>query len=196
MILDFSWLILSYLLGSIPFGYLIAKRRGVDVLKVGTRQIGGTNVFRNVGKWPGVLTGLLDISKGFAAVWGAQILGLGPEVQVFGGLAAIAGHNWSCYLKFRGGRGIATFFGAAFALNPLITLYSLIPLIVIGFFWHSTPATLLTFLVAISLSIVYKIDFLTLFFSLALVLILIIRLTGKPRKLSFHHPKLKLFLIV
>lgn len=189
MTLTFSWIILSYLLGSVPFGYLIAKLCGVDILKVGSRQTGGTNVFRNVGKWQGVLSGFLDVSKGFLAVWGAQKLGLGPEIQVFGGLAAIAGHNWPCYLKFRGGRGIGTLLGAAFALNPIFFFYFLIPIIVAWRLWDGAVGTLLSFLIVIFLSLVYKMEFLTLFFSLALVLTLIIRMTGKTQEIELLPSK-------
>jgi glycerol-3-phosphate acyltransferase PlsY len=69
-------IILAYLLGSIPFGFLISKFSGKDILKIGWKKTSGSNVFRNVGKWQGALTGILDVGKGFLAVWLAQKLGL------------------------------------------------------------------------------------------------------------------------
>lgn len=151
-----SWIILSYLLGSLPFGYLVAKLYGVDILKVGTRQIGGTNVFRNVGKWQGILSGILDFSKGFAVVFGAQKLGFSSGIQILAGVAAIAGHNWSIYLKFAGGRGIATCLGAFLALSPKIFGFSLIPLVILTIIWSGSIGTLLFFIVAILLSIYFS----------------------------------------
>ncbi|GAH22265.1 unnamed protein product, partial [marine sediment metagenome] len=86
-----------------------------DILKIGWKKTSGSNVFRNVGKWQGALTGIFDVGKGFLAVWLAQKLGLSPEIQIFSGVAAVTGHNWSCFLKFAGGRGVGTFIGAALA---------------------------------------------------------------------------------
>jgi glycerol-3-phosphate acyltransferase PlsY len=187
--LKFLWLIFSYLLGSIPFGFLIAKfSKKVDVLKVGTRQIGGTNVFRNVGKWQGILTGILDLGKGYLAVFLAQKMGFSFSIQAFSGLAAIAGHNWPIFLKFSGGRGIGTFIGALFCLKPSI-LALISPLwLILALFWDSAAATLIFILLAIFLSIFLKISYLSQFFIGVLILTIIVRIFGKtispPKNLS------------
>jgi len=148
------WIIISYLLGSIPFGYLITKfSTGKNVLEIGWRKTSGSNVFRNVGKWQGILTGILDLLKGYLAVFGAKKFGLPIEVQVVSGLAAVVGHNWSIFLKFAGGRGIGTMIGAFLALSPKILFLSLIPFILIGIIWNFSIGTLLFFPTAVFLSI-------------------------------------------
>jgi len=150
------YLILAYLLGSIPFGYLISKFSGKDVLKVGWKKTSGSNVFKNVGRWQGVLTGILDIGKGFLAVWLAQRLGLSPEIQIFSGVAAVTGHNWSCFLKFAGGRGVGTFMGAALVLSPEILGLSLIPFVFLSLIWNAAIGTFFLFIAAISISFYFS----------------------------------------
>jgi glycerol-3-phosphate acyltransferase PlsY len=123
--------IIGYLLGSIPVGYLIARRQAkVDVTKYGSGKVGTTNVLRTAGRKSALLVALFDLLKGVLAVEFAWLIvgkgylvvgdfGLGGLVaQVLAALAAIAGHNWSVFLKFRGGRGVATFFGGLVALCP------------------------------------------------------------------------------
>jgi len=149
----FLWVIFSYFLGSIPFGYLIGRLSGKNVLEIGWRKTSGSNVFKNVGKLQGVLTGILDVSKGYLAVWGAQKLGLSTEIQVFSGVAAVTGHNWSIFLKFAGGRGIGTFIGGFLALSPKILGLSLIPLISLALIWNASIGTLLFLVTAILLSL-------------------------------------------
>ncbi len=128
--------IISYLLGSIPFGLLISKRRGgVDVRKYGSGKIGATNVLRTAGKKAATIVAGLDLLKGvLAVVFAGLIFGKGYLVvgdialgtmvaQVVAALAAMAGHIWSVFLKFRGGRGVATFFGGLIALCPVAALF-------------------------------------------------------------------------
>jgi len=151
---EFFWIILSYLLGSIPFGYLITRfsvRK--NILEVGWRKTSGSNVFRNVGKWQGVLTGILDLLKGYLAVFGAQKFGLPLEIQILSGVAAVIGHNWSIFIKFAGGRGIGTMIGAFFALSPKILGLALFPFLLLAIIWNSSIGTLLFFPTAIFLSI-------------------------------------------
>ena len=127
---EFSvWIIggvLSYLLGSIPFGFLIAKSKGVDIRTLGSGNIGATNVFRSIGKKLGVFTFALDVGKGLSAVLliplltskitGAEFAGKG--LPLFCGAMAIVGHNWTCFLGFKGGKGIATSAGMLIGLSP------------------------------------------------------------------------------
>ena len=119
--ISFLFLIFAYLLGSFPTGYLISRwSKGKNVLEIGWRKTSGSNVYRNVGKWQGAATGLLDLGKGYLVVWLARYLGFAPEIHILAGVLAILGHNWSCFLKFAGGRGIATFIGVSLALSPKI----------------------------------------------------------------------------
>ncbi len=152
MVMPVIWVIFSYLLGSFPSGYLIGRFSGKNVLKIGWRKTSGSNVLKNVGKWQGILTGVLDIGKGYLAVYGAKKLGLSSEIQVFAGVAAIVGHNWSIFLKMAGGRGIGTFAGALLAISPLILIWTIIPLIVLGLVWNLAIGTILMLITAILLS--------------------------------------------
>jgi glycerol-3-phosphate acyltransferase PlsY len=133
-----SVVILGYLLGAIPFGLLLTRQYSkskVDVTKYGSGKTGATNVLRTAGRKTAILVALLDISKGIMAVIFAGLIvgqgylvvngfGLGALVaQVLAALAAVAGHNWSVFLKFRGGRGVATFFGGLIALCPPAAIF-------------------------------------------------------------------------
>jgi len=129
-------LLSAYLIGSIPFGYLAGKLiKGIDLRQEGSNNVGATNVFRVVGILPGIAVLLLDISKGFLSVHLINLFNLGGSMQVspqtfdllriLAGLAAIAGHNWTIFLKFRGGKGVATGCGVSLGLVPLPTLVSL-----------------------------------------------------------------------
>lgn len=174
----YFWIFLSYLLGSFPSGYLISRVCGKDILKIGWRKTSGSNVFKNVGKWQGALTGILDVFKGYLAVWGAQRLGFSTEIQIFSGVAAITGHNWSLFLKFAGGRGVGTLIGAFFALSPKILGFSLIPFAFLTFIWDASIGTLLFLATAILLSIYLKeLEIAGLFTLFSLVPILIKRLS-------------------
>jgi glycerol-3-phosphate acyltransferase PlsY len=129
-------MIIAYILGSIPFGLILAKSMaGVDVREWGSGKVGATNVLRATGKKVAIISGLLDIAKGAIAVLFAGLIigksymavghfGFGPLLgQVLAGLAAVAGHNWSIFLKFRGGSGVATFFGGWIAMVPLVAVF-------------------------------------------------------------------------
>ncbi len=127
---------IGYLLGSIPSGVIIGRKMAkVDVTQYGSGKMGTTNVLRVAGKKAAILVALLDILKGAVAVFLAGPI-LGPHVlvvgdfgfglmtgQAFAGLAAMAGHNWSVFLRFKGGRGVATFFGGLVALSPVVALF-------------------------------------------------------------------------
>lgn len=119
----------GYLLGSLPTGYVVARARGIDIRKTGSGNIGATNVFRILGKPAGALVLLVDLLKGFGAVTLAvRLLPVlsGSEAAVaarldpgiVAGVAAILGHNYTCWLGFKGGKGIATSAGVLLALMP------------------------------------------------------------------------------
>lgn len=176
--LSIFWLFFCYILGSIPFGYLIGRISGKNVLEIGWRKTSGSNVFKNVGKWQGVLTGILDVAKGYLAVYGSQYFGFSGEMQAFSGVAAVLGHNWSIFLKFSGGRGIGTFAGAFLALSPKILGFSLIPFLVLTIIWNTSIGTLLLLAAAILFSLsLQKFETVGLFALLCLVPILIKRLS-------------------
>jgi len=109
----------AYLIGSIPFALLLARRHGIDVRRVGSGNVGATNVLRAVGARAALVTVLLDVAKGTMAVVVAQQLADAPVVPVLGALAAIVGHVWPVWLGFRGGKGVATAAGAFAVLAPV-----------------------------------------------------------------------------
>lgn len=115
--------IVAYLLGSIPFGLLIARSRGVDIRSQGSGNIGATNVFRVIGKGWGIFTFVLDALKGFVpAFFFPLIVNLDGEWGVLFGLAAILGHAFPVFLKFKGGKGVATSAGMLIGVAPLAVL--------------------------------------------------------------------------
>jgi len=127
---------IGYLLGSIPFGLIVSKYKAkIDIRQYGSGKTGGTNVLRTMGKKAFLLVVLLDISKGALAVVFAGIIvgqeymvvgssGLGLLfAQVIAALAAIAGHIWPIFVRFKGGRGVATFIGGLIALCPVAGLF-------------------------------------------------------------------------
>ena len=112
----------AFLLGSLPTGYLVARSRGVDIRQHGSGNIGATNVFRTLGKPLGISVFVIDALKGFAAVWLALRLVPGEWSGIVAAVAVIAGHNYTPWLGFKGGKGIATSAGVLLALMPLAVL--------------------------------------------------------------------------
>ena len=124
---------IAYLLGAIPFGFLISRTRGIDIRTVGSGNIGATNVLRSVGKSWGILTLILDALKGLIPaalfpVLAEKMLGIGsPEIMSLTcGCAEILRHNYPIYLKFKGGKGVATTAGALIGIAPLALLVGIV----------------------------------------------------------------------
>jgi len=127
-------LVISYFLGSVPAGYLAGKSRGIDVRTVGSGNIGATNAFRVLGKTAGTVVLLADALKGFAAARWAPLLAIylfpgaasqQEYLKLAAGVAAILGHNYTCWLNFKGGKGIATSAGVVLAWAPLACVTAL-----------------------------------------------------------------------
>lgn len=109
----------GYLVGSVPFAYLLAQRRGIDLRRVGSGNVGATNVLRTSGAREAVIAMCLDASKGALAVVIARTLTTGPATPVAAGLAAVIGHIYPAWLGFRGGKGVATAAGVFAVVAPL-----------------------------------------------------------------------------
>jgi len=204
--------VIAYLLGSIPFGYLIAKRRGkVDLKQWGSGRTGATNVLRTIGRRAAVAVALLDVSKGVLAVIlagliighhflvfeGSKIWWVLPGAQAMAAFAAVAGHIWPVFLKFRGGRGVATFFGGLIALCPAAAIFGGEVLIIgAGLTRYaslgSIAGTVGTYTILVPLTIMSGFPIEYLFYALAGTLIVIFMhrhniarlLKGKERKLG------------
>jgi glycerol-3-phosphate acyltransferase PlsY len=118
----------AYLLGAIPFGYLIYRARsGRDIRAEGSGNIGATNVMRRAGPVAGIATLLLDAAKGYVAVWlAARLSGGAPWVIAAAAVAALLGHTFPVYLRFRGGKGVATALGVFAALAPRSILLAVV----------------------------------------------------------------------
>lgn len=129
MAIWFALMLAAYLIGSIPAAYLAAKfTLGIDIRRHGTGQVGGGNLWRMTSWRLGIPIGAFDLGKGMAMVWVAHLLGLNVAQQLIVGAAAVTGHNWSVFLRFSGGRGIATTMGVVLIL-PLINKMSPWPII-------------------------------------------------------------------
>ena len=116
-------LLMGYLIGAAPTAYLVTRwAAGRDIRSMGDHNSGAANVFRNVGRRAGVAVGVIDIAKGAAAALLLRLLTGDPGLAMAAGLAAVVGHNWPVFLRFRGGRGAATAVGALLALLPMIAL--------------------------------------------------------------------------
>jgi glycerol-3-phosphate acyltransferase PlsY len=153
----------SYLLGSVPFGYLAGKIGGIDIRKVGSGNIGATNVVRALGKRYGYPVFVLDFLKGFGAVkisisiaadarqaWGS------PEmVGILAAVAAVIGHSFPLWLKFRGGKGVATAAGALFGLMPLAALIAVTIWVLV--FWFTRYVSVASLVTAVALPVVFLI---------------------------------------
>jgi glycerol-3-phosphate acyltransferase PlsY len=116
---DLFAVLAAYLMGSIPFAQLLSKRRGIDLRRVGSGNVGATNVLRTLGVRPAVLAMMLDAVKGTLAVLVAQRLTNGVAAPVMAGLASMIGHVYPVWLRFRGGKGVATAAGAFAVLAPV-----------------------------------------------------------------------------
>ena len=153
-------LIGSYLLGSIPFGYLAGRLAGIDIREAGSGNVGATNVVRVLGKQYGYPVFALDVLKGFGAVKVSMLVAPGrpPEwnsPEIFGILAAMSsvlGHLYPPWLKFEGGKGVATSAGALLALTPVATLIGVSVWIIV--FWLTRYVSLASITAAVVLPIV------------------------------------------
>ena len=119
--------IVGYLLGSVPFGLVVGKvYRGIDIREYGSGKTGFTNTLRSVGLGPALLVVFMDIGKGAVPVLLGRLVFDEPWAASIGGVAAVVGHTWPVFAGFRGGRGVATAFGAFLAIVPIAALALLV----------------------------------------------------------------------
>lgn len=115
----------SFLLGSVPFGVLVARSKGVNILEVGSGNIGATNVWRALGPGPGSVVFILDFAKGLApALYGLLAL-QAPHIGLLLGIISVLGHSFSPWIGFKGGKGVATGFGAIVGAVPVVAAITL-----------------------------------------------------------------------
>jgi len=124
---DLAIVLAGYFLGAIPFGALVARwRRGIDISNYGSGSTGATNVLRTMGWQASAFVFLGDMGKSLIAVALARMLVDSAAVAALAGVAAVAGHCWSIYIGWRGGRGVTSTFGATLFLQPVVALVSLV----------------------------------------------------------------------
>ena len=126
----------AYLIGSIPTGLLLGKAYGIDVRKEGSGNIGATNLYRTVGRKVGIITLIGDCLKGLLPVLVVKASSFPPELAAWVGLAAFCGHVFSLFLKFKGGKGVATALGVFLALAPLAVAIAIGLFAVLMFVWR------------------------------------------------------------
>ena len=211
MLLTIAALLASYLLGSIPTAYLFGKvLKGIDIRKVGSGNVGATNALRVLGKGAGITVLLLDILKGFIVVtlladffvqqpvlWQAQ------NLRILMGLCCICGHNWTIFLQFKGGKGIATSFGVLLGLGMKMPgLNIVVGLIVLSWFlvfFIFRIVSLASIVAALTLPVyclLFKQPFFLIGLSLLLCIFVILRhktnllriFQGKEPRLYFNKP--------
>lgn len=124
--------IIAYLLGSIPFGFIMGKAYGIDIRKKGSGNIGFTNVWRVIGAFPAAIVLFFDIGKGWISVWYGFNIG-GEQYVLLGAFGALLGHLFSLFLKFKGGKGVATGFGICLYIDPRITAIALVIFLLVVF---------------------------------------------------------------
>lgn len=140
--------LLAYLLGSLPTGYLVARARGMDIRDMGSGNIGATNVFRSMGRQAGLIVLSVDFLKGLVAcgvipffvlgltLGGRETGSIAEPLALVAGVAAILGHNYTCWLRFKGGKGIATSAGVLVALVPWALLIILAVWLIVFGLWR------------------------------------------------------------
>jgi glycerol-3-phosphate acyltransferase PlsY len=196
MLIKLLYIVVTYLCSSIPFAYIIAKVNGkVDIRSVGSGNSGATNVFREIGKYAGAITLIADILKGFIPVYFAAFIDNSSYYSVAVAATAMTGHMFTIFLKFKGGKGVATGLGVFSALMPLP---SLIALAIFGLvFVFSRYVSLGSICAVISLPLIsyflgYTIEFVIFTFVTALLIIYKHRANIK-RLIERSENKLRIF---
>ena len=188
------YLLLSYLCGAIPFGYIVAKLfRHVDIRTLGSGNPGATNVYRSISKPLGVLTLILDVLKGFVPVY--LISFINPDFQwmvISVAFVTIIGHTFTIFLKFKGGKGVATACGAFLAINPLSVLICLgVFIVVLAMFKYVSAASIMAALMLpISLYLLNALPEIVVFAGIISILVIVRHISNIKRLLNGTENKI------
>ncbi len=125
IVITLGFMATGYLIGSIPTGYIVAKIMGVDIQKMGSGNIGATNIFRNLGLVPALIVVILDPIKGMLSVSIPMLLGMDSVAVALTALATLLGNLFNVFLGFKGGKGVATSLGIFLGIDPLITILAM-----------------------------------------------------------------------
>ncbi len=175
---------LAYIIGSIPFGVLIARQRGIDLQAVGSKNIGATNVLRTAGKGAAIATLIGDSLKGTAAVMLGRLI-IGSELwEGVLGISVVLGHLYPVFLSFKGGKGVATSFGVLVSYSPISAFIALIVWIVTAFLTRYSSLAAIT--TCISLPVIFALlgaSKIKISFAIALAFLIILRHKGNIKRL-------------
>lgn len=168
--------VIGYLLGSIPFAYIVARlKKGIDIRQVGGGNVGALNVYREVGPAFGIIVLVTDLIKGVLIVYIARWLGLSDIWVCVAGFAAVAGHNWPVFLNFRGGRGAVTIMGVLIPLIPIPFVIGLGVAVVVIMITSNVRLGMVGIACMPLITWLFDGEPVFIFFSLALFLFLVIR---------------------
>ncbi|MCS7249829.1 MAG: glycerol-3-phosphate 1-O-acyltransferase PlsY [candidate division WOR-3 bacterium] len=189
----FFSLFIGFLFGGIPFGYLIPKIfKKIDIRNYGSKNIGFTNVYRTLGYLYGIPVLILDISKGFFITYFSKELFLLP---VFVGIGAILGHLFTPYLRFKGGKGVATTIGVLLALAPKNLIFSLIIFLIVLIIFSYMSLASISFALSLPLSFILiknQNPLILIFFIIISILIILKHIPNIKRVIRKEEPKFRL----
>jgi len=171
-------ILISYILGSIPFGYIIGKLvKKIDIRDYGSGSIGATNTLRILGPFVASIVLIGDIGKGYFSIYLSRLISHDSIfILTIAGLAVICGHDWSLFLKFKGGKGVATTFGVILALNPMISiLAAIVWVIVIITTRYASLSSISAVISIIIFTILFKQPYEYIIFSIIILILTIFR---------------------
>jgi glycerol-3-phosphate acyltransferase PlsY len=156
------WLIIvvSYILGSLPTSYILGRfLAGRDIRRMGDENAGAANAYRELGSKTGIIVGVIDAAKGSAVILIAQAISMSQPIVLLAGLAAVVGHNWPVFLRFRGGRGVSTTLGILFVLVTIPMLILTLPsLLILIFKRNVTPSMAFLFIALPLIDLAFKVE--------------------------------------
>ncbi len=197
ILLGIAAIIIGYLLGAFPTAYIVTKlRKGIDIRDVDIGNMGGGSVLRQVGIWEGSLVIIVDMAKGAAAILIAQAIGVSFPWVLGAGFAAILGHDYPVYIKFRGGQGVATIIGIFFVITPFAIA---VPFLAMGIVLLITrrkftrllfvSVCIISPLLPLSVWFIYKSEIL-LYYSLVIVILLIFKNRHRLKEIKVLKPRI------
>lgn len=185
-------IIICYLLGSIPFGYIIGKLfKKTDIREYGSGNIGTTNAFRILGPSLASLVLIGDISKGIFSIYLVRFLNIDNLfILIIAGLAVICGHDWSLFLRFKGGKGVATTFGVIFSFNLVISILAVIFwIIIIIFTKYASLASISSLTAVVIFMMLLKQPYEYVIFSIIILILTIFRHKENIKRLRLGKEK-------
>lgn len=185
-------IIICYLLGSVPFGYIIGKLfKKIDIREYGSGNIGTTNAFRILGPVLASLVLIGDIGKGVFSIYLVRFLNIDSLfILIIAGLAVICGHDWSLFLRFKGGKGVATTFGVIFSFNLVISILAVIVwVIIIIFIKYASLASISSLTAVVIFMILLKQPYEYVIFSIIILILTVFKHKENIKRLRLGKEK-------